>query len=161
MSEGRDLQNWIHFLTAQLDVFDAAYLEKTGEPHLASPELVAFLKVNNEMGREPVERAVKIFAQQGVWPSSLTGDQLVTLYHRAHSARAVLGVIGQGQLTKAVTNALGVPKLDDRTKLLHWLFVELWNRAGIAYLDALTNEFLNVAQEPPTESLPPIGFRRD
>ncbi len=86
----RDLQRWIDFLGAQITVFDAAYLAKMGEPHRANPTLVAFLKVNNEMAKEKVESAVIEFARSKAWPASaLTGDQLVNLTHRAHSAREV------------------------------------------------------------------------
>ncbi len=139
----RDLQRWIDFLGAQITVFDAAYLAKMGEPHRANPTLVAFLKVNNEMAKEKVESAVIEFARSKAWPASaLTGDQLVNLTHRAHSAREVLLAIQSGKLPRNAPQALQIPRSNNEPQMIKWLFIALWNRAGEPYLDALTNAYL-------------------
>lgn len=138
----RELQRWIDFLDAQIVAFDRAYLEKTGEPHVANRPLVAFLKVNDELLRDSVDQAVREFAKANVWPSSLRGDQLVNLTHRAFSGRSVLLAIYNGSIARNAPQLLRMPRPNDRGKLIPWLMNDLWRMSGAAYLEALTKSYL-------------------
>src|SRR5262245_52963925 len=115
-----ELQYWIDVLAEQIAVLEALYSASTGEPHLANPELVAFLHTNDALLRERVERAVSHFAERGVWPGGLKADQIVNLVHRATMARGILTMIQNGQLLHA--SALPTPESKDGPNFLRWLF---------------------------------------
>jgi hypothetical protein len=136
------LQYWIDFLQNQIVAFDAAYLTRMGEPHVANAELVAFLIVNEAMGREKIEQAVVAFSDSSAWPLSLTGDQLVNLTHRANSAKGLLQAMLNEQLPPNAAKALRAAFPKNQSKTIRWLFVELWKLGGSAYLEALTNSYL-------------------
>lgn len=141
MISDRDLQFWIDFLTDQIVAFDEMHLVTTGEPHVADPMLVSFLKMNDGIVKEAVERAVTAFGESDIWPSSLTGDQIVNLTHRASAARSVLLQILAGNVPRD-SPALRIPRSGHRSEFIEWLFVDLWKLGGAAYLEALTHRFL-------------------
>lgn len=140
MISDKDLQRWIDYLDQQMVALDALHLATTGEPHLASPELVAFLKMNDGIVRDSVERAICHFADQKEWPSSLNGDEIVNLTHRMNAARVLLWAI----LTKQMKNVaiLVMPKATDRPKLVRWLLIDSWRRSGDQYINGLTDRYL-------------------
>lgn len=150
MISQRHLQHWIEFLAEQIVGLEALHLAATGEPHLASPELIAFLQMNDTFVREQVERAVAGFVQRNAWPSWLTADQIVNLVHRATMARGLLIMILNGQFLHAA--ALQIPKSRDRSKFLQWLFIDLWRYGGVPYMHALTNSYF--ADDPEIKKRP-------
>ena len=150
MISDRQLQYWIDFLAEQIVALEALHLVATEEPHLASPELVAFLQMNDAIVKEQVERAVAEFVQRNIWPSWLTPDQIVNLAHRATMAHGLLIMILNGQFLHADT--LQIPKSRDRSKFLQWLFIDLWRYGGVPYLDALTNSYF--ADDPKAKKRP-------
>lgn len=143
MTSPTQVRHWIDFLQDQIVAFDAAYLARMGEPHIASVELVAFLQVDEEMGREKIEQAVLAFSSGGAWPSSLTGDQLVNLTHRANSAKGLLSAMLNKQLPPGAARALRAAFPKNQAKTIRWLFVDLWKLGGPAYLNGLTNSYLS------------------
>jgi hypothetical protein len=144
MNSQKQLGPWIDFLQNQIVALDAAHLAKTGEPHVANATLVAFLKVNDEMAREKIERAVAAFGGDSEsWPPSLTGDQIVNLTHRANSAKGLLQAIVSGKLPRNTPKALRAPPAQNRSQFIKWLFVDLWKLGGSAYLEGLTNSYLS------------------
>jgi hypothetical protein len=140
MISDRDLQRWDDLLAEQMLTLDAAHVTTTGKPHVASSELVAFLKMNNDLVKERVEQAVAAYADTEQWPAWLTGDQIVNLTHRAHAARGLLQSMLKRQLPNAQT--LRMPKANDHRRFLRWLLIDTWNLMGAAYIAALTNRFL-------------------
>ncbi len=156
MISDRDLQLWIEFLTNQTVAFDEMHLVTTGEPHVADPMLVSFLKMNDGIVKEAVERAVTAFGESDTWPSSLTRDQIVNLTHRSWAARHLLLQILAGNVPRN-SPALRIPRSDHRSKFIEWLFVDLCKRGGAAYLEALTNRFLADAGMSSVSGLTPRG----
>jgi hypothetical protein len=123
-----DLQRWDDFLAEQMLALDAAYLAATGQPHRASPELVAFLKMNNNLVKDRVEEALAEFASAQTWPSSLSADQIANLTHRAHAARGLLQAILNRQIKNV--GVLHPPRANDRPRFIRWLLIDNWNRGG-------------------------------
>lgn len=114
------LSQWIDFLQNQIVALDAAYLAKMGKPHVANVELVAFLKVNDEMAREKIERAVAAFGLSEAWPLWLTGDQIVNLTHRANCAKGLLQSMVSGTLPRNTPKALRATPCK-RSKFIRWV----------------------------------------
>jgi hypothetical protein len=139
MISRRQRQYWIDFLAGQIVVLENLYSAATGEPHVASPELVSFLETSDILFRDRVERAVADFAARNAWPSWLKADQIVSLVHRATMAHGLLAMIQNGQLLHA--SALETPESKDRPNFLRWLFIDLWGFGGAHYLEALTNSY--------------------
>src|SRR5690349_20389830 len=111
----RALQQWVYFLAEKINELDALHVAVTGRPHVASVELVAFLKMNNELVRERVERAILELAETKVLPIWLKGDEIVNLTHRAFAGRGTLQAILHRQMS------LRTPPPNSAIRFLRWL----------------------------------------
>lgn len=140
MISDRHLQRWDDFLGAKSYELDALHIAVTGEAHVASPEMVVFLEMNDRIVKDKVEQAAKEFALSESWPQWLTGDQIINLTHRVRVGRALLQSILGRQLPNA--QLLRMPRSNDRAKFIRWLLIEAWDMVGAAYLRALTNRYL-------------------
>lgn len=140
MISDRELQHWIDFLGQQMVALDAEHEAITGKRHVASVELVAFLKMNDGLVKARVEQAIAEFIEAGDWPSSLTGDEIVNLTHRANAPLGLLHSLLKRQVQNVAV--LRMPQSSDRANFVRWLFIDCWNRGGAAYLEALTNTYL-------------------
>src|SRR5690242_12818573 len=107
MLSDRQFCRWISFLREQVLALEAMRVGHTEGPH-GSPEVVAFLKMNDAIVKEKVEQAVSEFAERNVWPDWLNADQIVNLTHRATLAHGLLTMMQNGQLMH--THALPMPK---------------------------------------------------
>lgn len=124
MIRNSDIQKWLDFLGEQISAIDAAYLYAVGNPHIATPELVAFLKMNDGLVREKADAAVIEFGEQKQWPASLNGDEIVNLTHRVNFACGVLRAIKNGQVK--TVGFLRPPRTNQWAKFLQWLLIDLW-----------------------------------
>ena len=135
----REFRRWIEFLAEQVLALSTLHAAATGERPRATPEIIAFLKMNNDMSGERIEEAVSEFANCKVWPAWLNGDQIVNLMHRVALAQGLLIMMQNGQLMHA--SALPVPKSKERAKFIRWLLLDLWRYGGVTYLEGLTNSY--------------------
>lgn len=131
MNTREDLQRWDDFIAAQMLAFDAAYLVKAGEPHVADPLRIAFLQVSDSLCQANVERAIDDFPVNDACPIWLSLDELVNLTHRADFARYMLQLmlglqrgapavfVAAASKVPCATDPAGVPALAARGYLAH------------------------------------------
>ncbi len=157
MNTREDLQRWDDFIAAQMLAFDAAYLVKAGEPHVADPLRVAFLQVSDSLYQANVERAIDDFLVNDAWPIWLSLDELVNITHRAHFARSMLKImlgLQKGAPAVFVPAAnFKIPCATDRPVFLRWLLVDTWRTFGQAWLASLAGSYLDVQDS--ARSAPP------
>lgn len=165
MSEVKQLQQWSDFLDAQMAHFDDGIMRESGGPHVAEEVNTAFLTTDEDLVRPAVEEAVKAFVRDGVWPQKMSKREYLHLIFRAYTARGailivLLAILDGSPVAAAIRAALPaqfanldpkpvagairaqLPPLDDRERMIHWLFIESWNKGGKRFLEAMTNDFL-------------------
>jgi hypothetical protein len=159
------LEYWLDFLEAQVEHFNAAIMREDGHLRVADEINTAFLKTDDAIVGPEIEKAVRAFIRDGAWPQKLGARKYRHLSFRANGARpALLTVIlsklddddprvalirpqlpgvDNPKLVGPVIRA-GMPDLDDKERMIPWLFIDTWKARGQAHLDALTNTFLKV-----------------
>jgi hypothetical protein len=162
--EVKQLWWWSQFLDAQAAYFNAATLREVGHLRVADEINVAFLKTDDVIALPEIEKAVNVFIRDGAWPQKL-GERVYhhLSAHRAFLARkliltVLLAMLDDGDPSAADIRGqlrfIGDPKpaaarirtempdLDDRKRMIHWLFIDMWNKHGKTFLDGLTDAFL-------------------
>jgi len=150
MLSDRQLRRWTDFLHQQILELNSRSVAHAGEPRGGTPEVVAFLRVNDGIFKESVERAVSEFTESGDWPGWLNLDELMNLTHRATLAHGLLAMMYNGQMMHA--RALPMPKSRNRATFVRWLFIELWQYGGAHYLEGVTNSFFADGTSPESEA---------
>jgi hypothetical protein len=161
----KKLEYWLVFLEDQVAYFNAATMREEGHLRVADEINVAFLKTDDAIAGPEIEKAVNVFVRDGAWPQKMGERKYHLLSLRAYAARqAILTVIfaklddddplvtairpqlhiKNPKLTKLLGPAIraAMPDLDDKKRMIHWLFIDTWKKGGERNLDALTDTFL-------------------
>src|SRR4051812_15975854 len=122
------LQEWDDLLAKTILDLDELHVRVAGKPHVATVELVAFLKMNNALVKQRVESAIVELAETKHPPAWLSADEIVNLTHRVNVGRGTIQRILSRQIV------LPMPASTNAKRFLRWLLIDLWDVSGGAYI---------------------------
>jgi hypothetical protein len=146
------LQAWDNRLAAQNVYFEMCVAKHTGHAHAVDEKGIAFLRVDQELARPAIEKAVATFIREGFWPA-LTHRECLHLVFRIYLARKVLAAVLQATPPGMVVKSQ-MPDLQNREHTIQWLLVDLWNWGGKAFLAAMAQDLPKNRAQSVSDSAP-------
>src|SRR5262249_54040024 len=110
-----------------------------GHARVVDDESIGSLRVDQELAKPAIEKAVGAFIRDGSWPA-LTHREHLHLIVRIRLARKVVAAIRQCTPQGMVVKSQ-MPDLGNREYAIRWFLVDLWNLAGKAFLAAMARDF--------------------
>lgn len=142
------LRGWRDFLQYQI-----AQFETTGAVHqlCTDPDLfIEWLVGEAQLQEATIESAVEQFIRTADWPAWTAEEnaaEIIHMIHRALAARVVLDEVLSGRVKFDSISGRALD-LANRTEMLRWLLIKLWNRDGPAYLEAWGADYLSRSPRP-------------
>jgi len=144
-SEDPLLEAWDNRLAAQNVYFEMCVAKHTGHARVVDDKSIVALRVDQELAKPAIEKAVGAFIRDGSWPA-LTHREHLHLIVRIRLARKVVAAIRQCTPQGMVVKSQ-MPDLGNREYAIRWFLVDLWNLAGKAFLAAMARDFLEKRTE--------------
>jgi hypothetical protein len=139
------LRQWLDFLDSQSARFGKEIVAFGGNPLRDTEENVAFISVDDELLRDRIASLVKEFILTSEWGAA-TEKEWVHLKHRTGTARNILVVLLSRQGRPEQVRP-PLPDSTDRSRFIHWLFIDHWEVVGRAYMKAYTAAWMSMRLE--------------
>jgi hypothetical protein len=139
-----DARYWLGVLTAEVAAFEAAgaVLKLCNDP-----DLFVFKTICDPLvARDRINNAVLHYITTGRWPT-LDAEDTIYVHHRLLAARPLLEQLLRDPhfIDQLQPPAEG----SDRTAVLTWLLIDVWDQVGATYMDVWARDYLRANPPPP------------
>ena len=115
-----------------------------------SVSVAEYLASEAALLRDSLDAAVREFAKSGAWPEDLRPEQVFHLVLRIGAAQILLHMIATGKLTNEELLREIPPPSAQRSTVIVWLLIRVWDLAREVAIKAFTENMLRAGYYYPT-----------